>query len=225
MPLEQWRQTILADAPHVLLYPEIGMDPTSVALAAQRLAPVQCNALGHPVTSGCPTLDYYLTSDLMEPPGSAEQYTERLTRLPNLSIYYEPDPPPTDAIARADVGLRPTATVYWSGQSLYKYLPQFDDVYPRIAKAVPDSQFVFIEFYRGSYVTGLFRQRLDSRICGARSAREGLLRVSAAPHAATIRGGGRATPTSSSTASSGRVSTRRWSAWRTTCRSSRSRAR
>ena len=56
MPLEQWRQTILADAPHVLLYPEIGMDPTSVALAAQRLAPVQCNALGHPVTSGCPTL-------------------------------------------------------------------------------------------------------------------------------------------------------------------------
>jgi predicted O-linked N-acetylglucosamine transferase (SPINDLY family) len=161
MPIEQWRQTILADAPHAILYPEIGMDPRSIALAAQRLAPVQCNTLGHPVTSGCPTLDYYLTSDLMEPAESEDQYTESLIRMPNLSIYYEPSERPSQRPTREELGLRADAVVYWSGQSLYKYLPQFDNVFPRIAKDVPGCQIVFIDYYRGSYITDLFRQRLD----------------------------------------------------------------
>ena len=41
LPLAAWRETILGDAPHVLLYPEIGMDKVTAQLAAQRLAPVQ----------------------------------------------------------------------------------------------------------------------------------------------------------------------------------------
>ena len=84
LALDAWRQAILADAPHVIIYPEVGMDRVSAQLAAQRLAPVQCNAWGHPDTSGFPTLDYYLSSDLMEPPDGAQHYTERLVRLPNL---------------------------------------------------------------------------------------------------------------------------------------------
>lgn len=160
MPLQQWRKTILADAPHVILYPEIGMDPGSIALAAQRLAPVQCNTLGHPITGGCPTLDYFLTSDLMEPPDTQDQYTEQLIRMPNLSVYYEPPEQPATRPSRAELGLRADATVYWSAQSLYKYLPQFDHVFPRIAKDVPGCQIVFIEYYRGGHVTELFRQRL-----------------------------------------------------------------
>src|SRR5262249_22101368 len=39
---EDWRETIAADAPHVLVYPELGMDPMCIRLATQRLAPVQC---------------------------------------------------------------------------------------------------------------------------------------------------------------------------------------
>ena len=58
------------------------MDELSLQLAAQRLAPVQCNSLGHPETSGLPTIDYFLSSDLMEPLDAARHYTERLVRLP-----------------------------------------------------------------------------------------------------------------------------------------------
>ena len=94
------------------------MDPISTQLAAQRLAPVQCNSWGHPDTSGFPTLDYYLSSDLMEPPDGQDHYTERLVRLPNLSVYYEPIDPSSASIARQDLGLRSTATVYWCAQSL-----------------------------------------------------------------------------------------------------------
>ena len=161
LPIDGWRAEILADAPHVLIYPEVGMDPVAPALAAQRLAAVQCNSWGHPDTSGFPTIDYYLSSDLMEPPNGQDHYTERLVRLPNLSIYYEPIDAQPASITRQDLGLRSTAVVYWCGQSLYKYLPQFDEVFPRIARAVGDCQFAFIQYHKGPHITELFHQRLD----------------------------------------------------------------
>lgn len=157
---DRWREVILADAPHVLIYPEIGIDTTSGRLAAQRLAPVQCTSWGHPDTSGFPTLDYYLSSDLMEPPDGQQHYTEQLIRLPNLSIYYEPAEGKAVSMGRPELGLRAGAIVYWCGQSLFKYLPQFDTVYPRIAREVGDCQFVFIDYRRGSPVNDLFRARL-----------------------------------------------------------------
>jgi predicted O-linked N-acetylglucosamine transferase (SPINDLY family) len=161
LALDAWRQAVLADAPHVIIYPEVGMDRVSAQLAAQRLAPVQCNAWGHPDTGGLPTLDYYLSSDLMEPPGDAQHYTERLVRLPNLSIYYEPPDAAPAAADRAALGLRPGATVFWCAQSLPKYLPQYDQVFPRIARDAGDCQFTFIQFPGGAQVTALFRQRLE----------------------------------------------------------------
>ncbi|MBV8335651.1 MAG: tetratricopeptide repeat protein, partial [Alphaproteobacteria bacterium] len=167
LPADHWREAILADAPHILIYPEVGMGPVAAWLAAQRLAPTQCNSWGHPETSGFPTLDYFLSSELMEPPEGQQHYTERLVRLPNLSIYYEP------------VGLQPLVSdlarpewrssdnvVYWCGQSLYKYLPQYDEVFPRIAREVDNCKFIFIEFADGRYGTELFRKRLDRAFAG-----------------------------------------------------------
>src|SRR5262249_46059540 len=161
LSLERWRRAILDDAPHVLVYPEIGMDPMCAQLAAQRLAPVQCNSWGHPDTSGFPTLDYYLSSDLEDTRDAEQHYPERLVRLPNLSIYYESGEPEPIPIERAELGLRPAATVYWCSQSLFKYLPQFDAVFPRIARAVGNCQFTFIEFPGAAHVTELFRTRLE----------------------------------------------------------------
>ena len=154
MSLEGWRDEILADAPHVLIYPGLLMDELSLQLAAQRLAPVQCNSLGHPETSGLPTIDYFLSSDLMEPGDAAEHYTERLVRLPNLSIYYEPIELSPVRITRGELGMRPDAMVFWCGQSLYKYHPQYDFVFARIAKLVGNCQFVFIKHAKEAAVVG-----------------------------------------------------------------------
>jgi protein O-GlcNAc transferase len=161
LSLDGWRRTILEDAPHILLFPEIGMDKVSAQLAAQRLTAVQCASWGHPVTSGFPTIDYFISSDLMEPADAAAHYSENLIRLPNLSIYYEPvDVEPVE-IDRAELKLRPDAVVYWCAQSLPKYLPQFDEVFARIALETPGCQFAFIEFGGGRGVTELFKLRLD----------------------------------------------------------------
>jgi predicted O-linked N-acetylglucosamine transferase (SPINDLY family) len=160
LSLDAWRRSILDDEPHILLFPEIGMDKVSAQLAAQRLAAVQCCSWGHPVTSGFPTIDYFISSDLMEPADAAAHYSERLIRLPNLSICYEPAAAQPAAIGRAQLGLRKSAVVYWCCQSLPKYLPQFDEVFARIAAEMPDCQFTFIEFAGGKGVTELFRNRL-----------------------------------------------------------------
>jgi predicted O-linked N-acetylglucosamine transferase (SPINDLY family) len=158
---EGWRREILADAPHVLIYPGLWMDNVSFQLAAQRLAPVQCNSWGHPETSGIDTLDYFLSSDLMEPAGADAHYTEKLVRLPNLSIYYEPVATEPLLISRAELGLRDEAAVFWCGQSLYKYLPQYDDVFARIAREAGNCQFVFIRHNGGPPVNDLFQRRLE----------------------------------------------------------------
>jgi predicted O-linked N-acetylglucosamine transferase (SPINDLY family) len=96
----------------------------------------------------------------MEPAGAADHYSERLIRLPNLSIYYEPADVPAVGIDRAQLALRADTVVYWCCQSLPKYLPQFDGVFARIAAEVSDCQFTFIEFGGGKGVTEMFRARL-----------------------------------------------------------------
>lgn len=155
-----WGETIRGDDLHVLIFPEIGMDPMTARLAALRLAPVQCSSWGHPNTSGYPTIDCFLSSDLMEPPDGHEHYTETLVRLPNLSIHYTPLRVAHATLTRADLGAREDAVLYWCCQSLFKYVPRFDDIFPRIAKRVGDCQFVFIR-HPSDRVTDTFRTRLD----------------------------------------------------------------
>ncbi len=107
-PLKMWMDDIATDRPDVLLYPEIGMDPLSCALAALRLAPAQMASWGHPVTTGLPTIDYYLSGTLIEGPEADAHYRERLVRLPRTGVCtdastlhaepWEPPKPPRDVV-------------------------------------------------------------------------------------------------------------------------------
>jgi protein O-GlcNAc transferase len=157
---ERWRQIIVADRPHVLIYPDIGMSPEPAELAALRLAPLQCGYIGHPQTSGYPTMDCFLSGELIEPPDGDAHYTEKLVRLPHVGFHYEPLSLPPATVTREELGLRPDSNAYWCAQSLFKYLPQHDAVFPRIAKEVGDCQFVFIRRF-GREVTELFQRRLE----------------------------------------------------------------
>ena len=158
--LDELCQIIRNDNLHILIFPEIGMDPMTVKLASLRLAPVQCVSWGHPDTSGLPTLDYYLSSDLMEPHDANDHYTEQLIRLPHLSIFYSPADIPTVDATRKAFNLRQNSTLYLCCQSLFKYLPQYDEIYPQIAREVGDCAFLFISYHKSDYVTEQFRLRV-----------------------------------------------------------------
>ena len=137
-------QQVRADQLHVLVFPEIGMQPLMTQLAALRLAPVQCSTWAHPITSGLPTIDYFLSSDLMEPENAQTHYTEKLVRLPNIGIAFAKPDVPAPTRDRSHFGLRPDAVVYLVSQMLSKILPSQDRVFAAIAQQVPQAQFVFI---------------------------------------------------------------------------------
>lgn len=142
--IESIAPRILGDRLHVLVYLDIGMHSFIPLLAGLRLAPVQCLSWGHPVTSGLPTIDYFLSSQLMEPENASAHYSERLVLLPNIGISYAKPAIPELTKKRADFQLREDAVVYLSCQSLFKYLPQYDYIFAAIAQQVPQAQFAFI---------------------------------------------------------------------------------
>ncbi|MEG4580616.1 tetratricopeptide repeat protein [Microcoleus sp. MON1_C5] len=141
--LEAVCQQIIDDKLHILVFPEIGMDAPTIQIAALRLAPVQCSAWGHPVTSGLPTIDYFISSELMEPENAQLHYSETLIKLPNIGVAY---PKPTVGKlnnSRLDFDLREDAVIYLCCQAPFKYLPQYDFILAEIARRLPQAQFIF----------------------------------------------------------------------------------
>lgn len=163
-PLEvgQWLERIRQDDPHLIIYPEIGMDPMTAKLAAARLAPVQCAAWGHPETTGYPSIDYYLTGELLETQEGRTYYTERLVRLAGSSSHYAPLTLPSATISRAELGLVESDVAYLCCQNLFKYLPEHDEVFPRIARAVPNARFVFFRHKLASHISRIFENRIKA---------------------------------------------------------------
>lgn len=157
---------VRCDGLDVVCFPELGMDRRILTLGATRLAPVQVVSCGHPVTTGLPTIDFYLSGELVEPPGAEAFYTERLVRLPGVGL----TPRVPSAVALADADERAATRVslglgdgplLLSCQSLFKYLPAHDDVLARIAREVPDGQVVFLS-HPIEDVTERFRRRIEA---------------------------------------------------------------
>ena len=120
------------------------MHSVSFALAALRLAPVQCAAWGHPVTAGHATIDAYFTCAAMEPDDGARHYTERLVALPGIGTEYERPVVPEGA-TRARFGLPEGVPVFLCPQSLFKIHPDTDALFARVLAAVPAARLVVFE--------------------------------------------------------------------------------
>jgi protein O-GlcNAc transferase len=126
----QIAQRLRSDALDVIVYPELGMDATTFALAALRLAPLQCAGWGHPVTTGQPTIDVFLTSGAMEPEGAEAHYSERLVRLPGIGTRYAMPLAPPGA-TRAGCGLPDDGPLLLCPQALFKIHPDDDALFAR----------------------------------------------------------------------------------------------
>jgi len=160
-----WRPSQLAprvraDALDVLVYPELGMGAVPFALAALRLAPLQCAGWGHPVTTGHPSIDVFLSSAAMEPADGASHYTEALVQLPGIGTRY-PMPQVPDDASRERFGLPADAFLMLCPQSLFKIHPDNDALFARALGAVPEAKLVLFAG-RDPLLTQRFRARLSS---------------------------------------------------------------
>lgn len=144
----------------VLLYPEIGMDTTSKALACLRLAPVQIASWGHPETTGIPTIDFYLSAELLEPENAKSFYSEALIQLPNLGTYVEKDDVKSITPDLTNLGISPSLPILLCAGSPSKYNPSHDSVFAEIAQKLGPCQFVFFDFDEN--LTAILRERLQT---------------------------------------------------------------
>jgi predicted O-linked N-acetylglucosamine transferase (SPINDLY family) len=156
------QQQIAARQLDVLLYPEIGMDPVTYFLAFSRLAPVQAVASGHPVTSGIDTIDFFLSSELLETPQSDGHYSEQLVRFRSLPNRFTLPPPPP-AKSRRDFGLPEGVPLYACAQTLFKIHPDFDVVVDRLLTDDSDARVVFFADEQRLWA-GRLQKRLERRL-------------------------------------------------------------
>jgi len=145
---------IAETAPDIIIYLDMGMDPRAQVLAALRLAPVQCVAFGHPVTSGFSTIDAFLSGELQEPEEAEAHYAERLRRLPGIGLSYSR---PAAPLTQASVG----SPVFLCTQSLFKLAPAQDAAFVELARAVPGIRLRFVAHGKRA-VTERFQMRLSA---------------------------------------------------------------
>jgi predicted O-linked N-acetylglucosamine transferase (SPINDLY family) len=158
-PVERWAQAIVDRQLDVLIYPEIGMDATTLKLASLRLAPVQAVTWGHPETTGLPTIDYYLSAEDFEPESAEPNYTERLVRLPHLGCFYQPSSASEETVELASLGIDDSQPVFVCSGAPFKYGPRYDFTFVEIARRLGRCQFVLFRYQ----VEELFR-RLTARL-------------------------------------------------------------
>ena len=156
--VDQLINQISHDNLDVLIYLDIGMRPIIQILSSLRLAPIQCNTWGHPVTSGFKNIDYYFSSELMEDQNSQKYYSENLIMLPNLGINY--DFPNLSNIKKPNILNKSNTTIFLNLQSLFKLLPQDDHIYLDILKKNSNCCFWFIHGKKNS-VTSIFKERIS----------------------------------------------------------------
>lgn len=131
----------------ILFYQDIGLDPFLFFLAFTRLAPVQCTSFGHPVTTGIPNLDYYISTDYWEPEQGEDNYSEQLIRLKNVAsvAYYYKPPLGNELKSRGAFGLSEHDHIYICPQALFKLHPEFDYILEGVLEADPLGKVVLIE--------------------------------------------------------------------------------
>jgi protein O-GlcNAc transferase len=135
----------------------VGLDASTGALAALRLAPIQAACCGHPVTTGLDSIDHFLSGKLLEPPGAQVQYREKLVRLAGLgSAPRAPAAPGAGDWADAlRIDGKPLLMCL---QNLAKLPPSFDAV---IAAILARSSARLVLFDRGDGASTRWRKRID----------------------------------------------------------------
>jgi protein O-GlcNAc transferase len=161
----RWIERIEADAPDVLFYPEVGMNPIVGALAPLRLAPLQVAGWGHPVTTGLPSIDVFVSGEDLEPAGAETHYSERLVRLPGAGVYTDfglPAVHPWDGPPRSPGRVR-----FALCHQPMKFDPAYDSLLTEIAQAAGPCEFWLATPVRHGWAAQRVMQRLRTAFAAA----------------------------------------------------------
>jgi len=157
--IDKMAKTVLDSKLDMLIYGDIGMDPITYMLAALQLAPVQGALVGHGITTGLPTMQYYISGDF-EPHDAKGHYREKLIRLPNLGAAQYPPGNFTDKFTRKQLGIPEDAVVFVSCANGIKHGPTRDRILVEILKQAPNAWIVLKPFQNPPSIHPGFAKRV-----------------------------------------------------------------
>ena len=143
--LESARRAVAGCELDALFYPDVGMDSFTYYLAFARLARVQFTTWGHPVTTGIPNMDFFVSSEHAEPDGSSQRfYSEKLAVLRNPTPFHEWPGAPSGFDLRALLQLGGSERLYACAQPLFKIHPDFDEALTGILRRDAKARIVLL---------------------------------------------------------------------------------
>jgi protein O-GlcNAc transferase len=126
-------------------------------------APVQASWIGYLATTGLTAMDYKIVDSYTDPPGKTEQYyTERLMRLPESFLCYQPDRGSPEAGPLP--ALSAVQITFGSFNNFAKVTPEVFSLWAEILEGVPGSCLILkgLSFYDKTtcaYTMDMFAQR------------------------------------------------------------------
>lgn len=122
--------TIKKENLDIVFFPEIGLSSDVYFLSFIRFAKIQITSWGHPVTSANHSIDYFLSSKLLETQKTQNDFSEKFLSLNYLPMFfYKP-------VIENKLSLDHLAeqNKYFCSQNLIKFHPDFDEVLNEIIK-------------------------------------------------------------------------------------------
>lgn len=131
----------------------IGTNVTAVTndvalMATHRLAPLQLVSYCSPVSTGLKHVDGYITGTLNDGPGLQAHFSETLRYCEGAPgcFDYAVERGATKTFDRTALGIGKDDVVFVNAGACYKILPEMQETWAKILKAVPDSRLLLLPF-------------------------------------------------------------------------------
>ncbi len=148
----------------IILHLEVGLDLFPYLLASMRFAPIQCvMAGGHPITSGLDTLDYTLSSKLIEPENGHEHYVEKMVPFNRFPFAFKMPKVPEGNKSRKELNL-PEGRLYACPVFLFRIHPDMDPIFIKILDHDEKAKIILFDSENRHKWKELLEKRFDKTV-------------------------------------------------------------
>ena len=125
----------------IVFFPDIGMSSEFYFLSFIRFAKIQITSWGHPITTSNKSIDYFLSSKLLETNDYQGRFSEKLILSDYLPMYFY-KPKIKNILSENEIVKK---NLYFCSQNLMKIHPHFDEIISKILTKDKKSKIFFIK--------------------------------------------------------------------------------
>ena len=125
----------------IVFFPDIGMSSEFYYLSFIRFAKIQITSWGHPITTSNDSIDYFLSSKLLETKDAHKRFSEKLILSDYLPMYFY-KPKIKNILSENEIVKK---NIYFCSQNLIKIHPHFDEIIGKILTKDKKSKIFFIK--------------------------------------------------------------------------------